>query len=243
MTRWRLGLLLWLAGMAGVASFAWLPLPPALATATPGVPLWVVQVVGLAQSGLLLALAVALGTRLAPAVHLAAPVFASLLARRGVWRALRPQLVPALVGALLGGLVLLLFRQRAPSAIHSAVASGFDPSLLVRVLYGGITEELLLRWGAMTTLLWLVSRGARRRGERPGRLAAGSAILGSALLFGLGHLPTIVAYGGALTVEVVVWTLTGNVLFGIVTGVLFRRRGLEAAMLAHGLAHVVAFLA
>lgn len=173
---------------------------------------------------------------------LAAPVFEALAARAGAWPALRPQLVPGTVGALLGGLVLLAFRQRAPSAVTSAVANGFDPSLLVRVLYGGITEELLLRWCVMTLLLWCFAPGARRRGRRPGRIAATAAIVGSALLFGLGHLPTIVAYGGALTRDVVLWTLAGNAIFGVVTGVLFRTRGLEAAMLAHGLAHVVAFL-
>lgn len=192
MRRGRLGLLLWLAGMAGVASFALLPLPPAMTTPAANVPLWLVQAIGLVQSGVLLAVAVALGTRLAPEVDLAAPVFEAAVARRGVGRALRPQLVPGIVGALLGGLVLLLFRQRAPSTIHSAVAGGFDPSLLVRVLYGGITEELLLRWGTMTLLLWIFARGARRRHARPGRIAAAAAIAGSALLFGLGHLPTIV---------------------------------------------------
>lgn len=241
--RWRVGLLLWLAGMLGVAAITMLPLPPSVAEEARQVPLRVVQAVGLVQSGLLLALAVALGTRLAPRVRLAAPAFEALAAGSGAWRALRPQLLPGILGALLGGLVLLAFRQRAPSAVTSAVANGFDPSLLVRVLYGGITEELLLRWGVMTLLLWLLAPGARRRGERPGGVAAGAAIAGSALLFGLGHLPTIVAYGGVLTPEVVLWTLTGNGLFGVVTGILFRRRGLEAAMLAHGLAHVVAFVA
>lgn len=241
--RWRLGLLLWLAGMLGVAAFAMLPLPSAVATSSLRVPLWVVHAVGIAQSGLLLALAVALGTRLAPRVGLAAPVFEALAGGGRAWRALRPQLVPGVLGALLGGLVLLAFRQRAPSAVATAVASGFDPSLVVRVLYGGITEELLLRWGAMTLLLWLFAPGARRRGARPGSVAAAAAIAGSALLFGLGHLPTIVAYGGALTGDVIVWTLAGNGIFGTVAGVLFRRHGLEAAMLAHGLAHVVAFVA
>lgn len=236
-------MLLWLAGMLGIGAFAMLPLPASVATEALRVPLWVVQAIGLAQSGLLLGLAVALGTRLAPSVALAAPAFEALAGRGGAWRALRPQIAPGVVGALLGGIVLLLFRQRAPSAVTSAVASGFDPSLLVRVLYGGITEELLLRWGAMTLLLWLFAPGARRRGERPGRIAAAAAIAGSALLFGLGHLPTIAAYGGTLTPDVVLWTLTGNGLFGVVTGALFRRRGLESAMLAHGLAHVVAFLA
>ena len=117
-------------------------------------------------------------------------------------------------------------------------SGGFDPSLLVRVLYGGITEELLLRWGVMTLLLWtpwrLFQRGAAK--PRPGIVVF--AVLASALVFGLGHLPTVLAFGGELSRGVVLYVLGGNALFGIVTGFLFWRYGLEAAMLAHALAHV-----
>lgn len=241
-SRVALGVALWLAGMTGVAAFAMLPLPPDLLARQPRWPLWLLQLAGAVQSGLLLAALVALGTRLAPRVGLRAPAFEALVERRGVIRALAPQLVPGLVGALLGAGVLILFGRRAPAAIDGVVASGFAPTLAVRVLYGGITEELLLRWGVMTFLLWLFARRARRRGARPGAIAIGAAIVVSALLFGAGHLPTVLAFGGSLTREVVLYVLLGNFLFGSVMGALFARFGLESAMLAHALAHVIAFV-
>lgn len=235
--------MLWLAGMAGVVAFAMLPLPPELLARQPALPLWALQLAGLALSGVLLAVAVALGVRLAPAVALHAPAFEALVARGGVGRALRAELVPGLVGALLAGGVLLLFRGRAPGPVEAVAAHGFDPSLAVRVLYGGVTEELLLRFGVMTLLLWLAAPGARRRGARPGGIAATFAIVASAVLFGIGHLPTIVAFGGSLTREVVLYVIVGNTLFGCVTGALYRGYGLEAAMIAHAGAHVLAFFA
>ena len=61
----------------------------------------------------------------------------------------------------------------------------------------------------------------------------------SALLFALGHLPAAQAMAGALTAPVVAFVLVGNTAFGLVAGWLFARRGLEAAIIAHGLAHLL----
>jgi hypothetical protein len=235
----RLGVALWLAGMVGVCAFSALPLPRELARPLPAPP-WVIQLVGLVQSGALLAGAVALGTRLAPRVGLAAPAFTALVTRRPVLRALRPQVVPGILGGMLGALILLVFHRRVPAGVATAVAAGFDPSLAVRVLYGGVTEELLLRWGAMSFFLWAAWRVVQRGAGTPRAGVVAFAVLASALLFGLGHLPTVLAFGGTLSRGVVVYLLVGNALFGTVTGVLFWRRGLEAAMLAHALAHVLA---
>jgi len=245
-----LGVLLWLAGMLGVLAFTLLPLPPALTGRDLPIPLWVIQLLGVVQSGVTLAIAVAIGTRLAPRVGLAAPAFEALVARRGPLRALGPQLLPGVAGGVLGALVLRAFAHAAPAEIDAVAASGFDPSLLVRILYGGITEELLLRWGVMTLLVWLLDlpgRALRRRrgadrtgGGAPGSIVYVLAVVASAIVFGLGHLPTVVAFGGALTRGVVLYVVLGNALFGSVAGVLFWRRGLEAAMLAHALAHVFA---
>jgi hypothetical protein len=238
-SRFRLGLLLWLAGMVGVCAFSQLPLPGALAQPLPA-PRWLIQAIGLVQSGLLLAAAVAIGVRLTPRVGLHAPAFAALAARGGVARALLPQLAPGAIGGILGASVLLAFRQRAPAAMATTAAAGFDPSLLVRVLYGGITEELLLRWGVMTLLLWASWRLVQRGAGAPQPAVVLFAVLASAFVFGLGHLPTVLAFGGALSRPVIAYVLLGNATFGCITGFLFWRYGLEAAMIAHALAHVFA---
>ena len=60
----------------------------------------------------------------------------------------------------------------------------------------------------------------------------------SALLFGLSHLPALAAQA-ELTVGLVARTVLLNALGGVAFGVLFWRRHLEAAMVAHASAHVV----
>jgi membrane protease YdiL (CAAX protease family) len=65
------------------------------------------------------------------------------------------------------------------------------------------------------------------------------AIAVSALMFGAAHLPAAVALVGALNTSAVVWVIGVNTAFGLMFGYLFWRRGLEVAMIAHALTHVV----
>jgi membrane protease YdiL (CAAX protease family) len=105
-----------------------------------------------------------------------------------------------------------------------------------------VTEEVLLRWGVMSWLLWLAWR-VLQRGAGPPRLsAAGTAIVLTALLFGLGHLPAAYTLLGRLDADTVLFVVGANTLFGLAFGALYWRRGLEAAMLAHATTHLVAFL-
>jgi membrane protease YdiL (CAAX protease family) len=64
-----------------------------------------------------------------------------------------------------------------------------------------------------------------------------SAILLSALLFGLGHLPVVSALV-PLTPVIVLRTVVLNAVGGLLFGWLFWRRSLEAAMLAHASANL-----
>ena len=68
------------------------------------------------------------------------------------------------------------------------------------------------------------------------------AIVVSALVFALGHLPAAVLFVGPLNATIIAYVTVGNALFGIVFGWLFWRYGLEAAMLAHALTHVVKYV-
>ena len=69
------------------------------------------------------------------------------------------------------------------------------------------------------------------------------AIAVSAVRFCAGHLPAAAALVGALDANVVVFVIGANTVFGLLFGYLFWRHGLESAMIAHALAHVVSHLA
>ena len=101
------------------------------------------------------------------------------------------------------------------------------------ISYGGITEELMLRYGLMTLLVWV---GARVWTTRPPRLYSRRLAL-SAFLFGAGHLPAMAALI-PLTPIVVLRTVGLNALLGLAFGWLFWRRGLEHAMVAHVATHL-----
>ena len=239
--RLRLGLALWLAGMLGVVVVTTTVLPRLLADLELPAPLWVISMASLAQSATLLALAVWAGIALAPAVGLRAPAFEAAVSRRPIAPALRPQLLPGVTAGLCGGAVLFTAGRLAPAAI-TAAQKQFDLNLAARVLYGGLTEELLLRWGIMTALVWLSWRVLQRR---HGAVHAGCvwlAILVSALLFAAGHLPAAAAVIDALDAKVVAFVIGWNTAFGLLFGYLFWRYGLESAMLAHALSHVVSQL-
>lgn len=230
---------LWLLGLPGVAAVVWALLPPLAAHAELlRWPLWAVLLLSGAQTAALLALAVAVGVRLAPRVGLCAPALSAWVAGQPVAPALRPQLLPGVCGGLAGAAWLWGLSLVQPGALRPADPASAMP-LLVKLLYGGITEELLVRWGVMTLLLWLGWRLGQRGQGVPGRGLVALAVVLSALLFALGHLPAAQSLAGALTPEVVVFVLVGNAAFGLVAGWLYARHGLEAAILAHVLAHAL----
>lgn len=239
----RLGLLMFLAGMLGVVPLTVTVFPQLLSEVSLPVPLWLAISASVAQTGLLIAIVVWLGVSLAPKVRLTAPAFTAAVTGQSVARALRPQLVPGLTAGLLAGFGLFAIGGYASPVAMAGVEPQFSVPLIARVLYGGITEELLLRWGVMTLLVWIAWRFVQRRNGAPKVACIWFAIITSAFLFGVGHLPVVASQVGELTVTLVLFVVGANALFGVLFGYLFWRHGLEAAIIAHALAHIVSHAA
>ena len=114
---------------------------------------------------------------------------------------------------------------------------------MIGVLYGGLAEEVAMRWGLMSLVLWGISRvsrlSSRLSTDTPvaSTTAAWMAIVVAAIVFAAGHLPAL-AHSVELTGPIVARTLGLNLLAGIAYGWLFWRRSLESAMLAHAATHV-----
>ena len=107
----------------------------------------------------------------------------------------------------------------------------------VRFLYGGITEELLLRFGLMSAIALVGWYVTGRPSGGPGAGVMWAAIVVSAVLFGVGHLPALVQSIG-LTPALIARTVLLNAIAGVLLGWLYWRRSLEAAMIAHAAFHV-----
>jgi len=204
-------------------------------------PLEMLMGVSLLQSAVLLGLMTWAGVALSPRLRLGAPLLEALAGSRPLTTPWRPRLFAGALGGVVGGLALALLARIAPPAVLAA-QERFALPLLARVLYGGLTEEILLRWGVMTLLVWAGWRFIQKRQGVPARKVVWLGILGSALLFALGHLPAAATLVGSLTGPVVLYVVLANAAFGVLFGILYWRWGLEAAMLAHALVHVVGYV-
>ena len=100
-------------------------------------------------------------------------------------------------------------------------------SLALGFLYGGVTEELIMRWGVLSILALGFSK------LMPIRWAMGLAVILSAALFALAHLPALWLTTPDPTNAALIRTLVLNTVAGLVFGALHLRSGLEAAMLSH----------
>ena len=250
MKKKRLFLILWLAGFAGVVSFMLVDLvalveslPTTAGKPMPFSPL-ALKFLSLIQPTVILTVCVLVGVVLANKVGLASPAAEALAAGGNVLPALRPQIVPGVISGLAGGVAIVLTwflaRPHLPALfVTRAEHLNTLMPLPTRLLYGGVTEELLLRWGVMTLLVWLPFRVFQKGKGRPSATWVVGAIFISSIVFGMGHLPIAFALGVGLTAPIVAYVVMANSLFGFIAGYLYWKKGLEAAIIAHMFAHVV----
>lgn len=222
------------AGLPGVIAVNLLMLPAMLAGKALSVPMWVVQLASTLQTAVMLTIALCVGTFLAPKVGLRTPLLTAWASRTPLAQAGKLLIVPGLVGGMLGTAAILLFAQFSPLEMKTDV---LIPAL-VRVLYGGVTEELLMRWGFMTLVAWVIWRLFQRSAAKPSAAVIVSAIILSALMFGAAHLPAAALLVKQLTPGVIAWIIVGNASFSLVAGWLYWKVGLEAAIIAHITSHL-----
>lgn len=239
--RLRLGASLWTGAVVGAVAVTVGVFPQLTADIELPAPLWLIGIASFLQTSIMMAIAVWGGLRLAPSLGLRAPAFEAAATGGSVAAALKPQIPPGLVLGALGGVFLFAGMRLSPAPIL-AVQERFNPPILARILYGGISEEVLLRWGVMTVIAWLAWRFVQgRRGDvKPGVMWAANVV--SAVLFGVGHLPAARVLLGSLDLNVVVFVIGLNATFGLVFGWLYWRRGLESAMVAHAITHLVNYV-
>ncbi len=230
---------LMLLGSIGVASLLLVPIERILPI---DLPILAVRLLGVIQPAVLMIAFATLGAWLAPKVGLDSPLIRAGMEKRPIKPILRRQFSAAvLLGLLAAGVILLYDAFYAPKLAHrdASFAASLDLPLITRALYGGIVEELMLRWGVMSLFVWL-ARKASRAGENIPVWCYWIGIALAALLFAAGHLPLLFSSHGSPSAGLVGAVLIGNSIGGMLFGWLFWRRGLEAAMMAHALAHIFA---
>jgi membrane protease YdiL (CAAX protease family) len=224
-------------GLLGVASLMLQPLPDVALQAIPTLADWpplALRSLQLINPALLVVLAAVAGAWCAHRVGMRSLV-AGTAERAGAAPVL---LTSAIAGVALGALVGWVDHLWAPllgidwQRVMQSEA-GQAPLLAVRLLYGGLAEEVMLRWGLMSVLaLGLMRLLGGHRGW-----AMGAAIALSALLFAAAHLPalaSVIEPGPGLVSR----TLLLNGVAGIAYGLWFCRHHLEAAIALHACTHI-----
>jgi len=235
-------LVLWVLGLLGVISL--LPvIPQLIAIQNQPIPFSVVQIqiITFVQTGILILVAVILGSIFSRKVNLNAPVIDAVLNRRPVLSEFKPQIIPAFLCGILGGIFIALFSLNFQAQLPQEfllAAKKLSMPWYTRIFYGGIAEELLVRWGLMSFFVWLFFRCFQNSASEIKPAIYMSAIFASALVFGLGHLPIAHALSSVVTVPLIVYILIGNAVFGLMAGWLYWKYGLECAMISHMLAHI-----
>jgi len=109
-------------------------------------------------------------------------------------------------------------------------------NLTIGIFYGGITEEIIMRWG----LLSLIALGLSKLS--PQHIALHIAVVVSGALFAVGHLPALYLGHHEPGILVLVRTLGLNLIAGLLFGYAYTRASLEAAFGAHIGLHAIVFL-
>ena len=250
---WKVFWVLWIAGI--LSTLLLLPylmemLASVIDLSAIGLPVPMILLLQTVQIAIMFAVLIFLGLLLAGRVGLGAPIIESATRGEPVAdkvRAILPISIilgvvftmvilgleffyfqPALVQELGDKANVLNLKTSQPAAWKGLLAS----------FYGGIAEELQLRLFVMSLLAWLGRFVSKTTEGKPSNAVFWMANIVAAVLFGLGHLPTI-SLSVPLTTLVVARTVVLNGLLGIVFGWLYWKRGLESAILSHFSADIV----
>jgi hypothetical protein len=106
--------------------------------------------------------------------------------------------------------------------------------LLARITSGGITEEIIFRWGLLSLTMWALSGLTNSHA-----VAFWISIVITGTLFGLAHLPGSLAKGCVPSPLLIASTVIGNLWVSVICGYLFWQYGIIAAIVVHVLFHVI----
>jgi hypothetical protein len=234
------GLILFVLGLLGVLSMLTMDIPlPEEAEAelkkyfTSGQ----MKLVLLINPTIMLLAATFVGTFLYKRANLSVPIIERLLGSKqkiDVMNILSYGAVGGILSGILLTLVSVLFNPILPTEFLE-LGESLKPTLAARFLYGGLTEEVLMRFGLMTFLVWVTSKIFKDLNP----LVYWIGIILAALVFAVGHFPIAFHAVGTPSSMLLLYILIGNTIGGVIFGWLYWKKGLESAFIAHILAHVV----
>ena len=189
---------------------------------------------------ILSALAIAIGLWLGNKVGLGAPVVKGMALREpGTLGRVRSILLPGLIWGLVAGILITVLSPVSgmlwPELTENETAKELGQiaswkGALVSVS-AGVIEEIQFRFGLMTLLAWCGMKLMRRQTPGPTIICVANVL--AVVPFGLIHLTNVAGMGVPITLGAVLMVVLLNGVAGVIFGILYWRRGIEAAILAH----------
>ncbi len=229
-TRFQSFLFVWIAAVVSILSFV--PAIPKLIPAGTQLrfSMTTLIVIQILSSVTVAAIFAAAGAILAPRIGFRACLAGVSIKKRAFWAILKR---PFFYGAPIGfaGAVIAYFV--SPDFIDYLNRYPFPTRLL-----GGLTEEVIVRWGFMTMITWALWRILQHGTGIPKESLIWFGVFLSQILFAAGHIPNLINFGITNPIRPVMTIF----VISLPWGWLFWRYGLESAFIAHASFHAwVAF--
>ena len=222
---------LFLLGALGISQLWFADLGLAELAAEAGISLSTLKVAQMAQVTILLLVAVIVGALTSRLTHFQG-LSRSGFSAGGVVRDIS-------VATSIAVITMLAYRYLV-AEIFPLEAATQDSPVVFAVLYGGLTEELLVRWGLMGLIAYLLLKVFDKSGGNRGSLIVWANVV-SASVFALGHFPALSLLPNAQPIHYALVFLF-NALIGLIYGWLFAKHSLAASMMSHAGTHIGAFV-
>ena len=167
----------------------------------------------------------AVGAYLTPRIGFRAYLADIPIKKRVFWIVLKRQFFYGAPIGFAGAIIAYLI---APDFIAYLTNIPFIPRL-----FAGVFEEVAMRWGLMTIIVWILLRIFQRHSEIHKNILIGSGIFLSQTLFAVGHIPVLVNFG----ITNPAWSVFTIFIVSLPWGWLFWKQGLESAFIAHSSFH------
>lgn len=198
-----------------------------------GQPLGVIFIAQFIQSFILFSILIYLGLFFAKKINFKTPLIEAILGKSENSNVFKGVLgISILWGIFAAVLIYVLDPIFTMNGVGISTHDNLAPvwQKLLAAVYGGVTEEIVMRLFLMTFFIWVGMKLFRK--DQPTKTGIIVSIVIAAIVFGLGHLP-ITASITKIDFLTVTRAIILNGIGGVIFGYLFWKKGLESAMIAH----------
>ncbi|MBB1554651.1 CPBP family intramembrane metalloprotease [Candidatus Gracilibacteria bacterium] len=196
---------------------------------------WQMSLLLMINPTILLTIATTVGVILYDKMGLKLPIFEKILGKNEPKTNWKKSILIGVGAGIFAGFFIHFFSILMAPHLPEVLFANNEMPVISRIFYGGILEEILIRFGSMTLLAWIFYKIFKKKNI----WIFGSAIIISSLVFGIGHLPMMKLLVGELSMIIIFYTIFGNFIPGLIFGYLYYKNGLEIVMIAHIVTHMI----